>query len=108
MTMITAIAQTNSYQAIPEMIRANMDELKQIHEESKPAFLAGVPGLLTLLVTALPTVEFLDEDDDYDKWEQTVTMVGLQTVSVIFTHTSDGSEMFAEFDMMGNNDKEIA
>jgi len=48
----------------------------------------------------LPDVVFVDEDgkedddNDLDKWEQSVTVVDKVSVGLVFSHLQDSTEMF--------------
>lgn len=99
MHQITLPSATNSDLAIPDKAEVNRLELDALIEKYSPIFEAD--EILSVNVSTLPDYEFLHDDDElwyeHDYWEQTITQVGKQGVTILFAHRHSGDELFFEY-----------
>lgn len=100
---ITANVVTHSKHRHPRKFGVKMKDVTELHASCDLANIENIKGLVSITVSKLIECSFLDDDDridhhpDYSKWEQRETVVGKNSVSLVFVHEEDDSEMFAVF-----------
>ena len=109
MANVILSAETNSNQLTPEYASFDEVELQAIISQyAKVIDWSNEKSILCVSVSTLPDCEFCDEQgdlitqdeaDNLAKWEQNVTDVSATGLSVIFSHSEDGTELFFEYNL---------
>ncbi|MFD3435263.1 hypothetical protein [Alteromonas macleodii] len=99
MLSVTLESKTNSESDIPDKGQFNRRELDELIEEYSPIF--ETHKILSVNILTLPTYDFLHADgslwDEHDHWEQTITQVSQNGVTLLFAHSLSGDELFFEY-----------
>ena len=95
-------AKTNSNRCTPEAMTVNQEQLDNLIEKFAPHFHDSAYDIQSVNTFDEPDCSFTDSngevcDSEISQWEHVNTMVGKDSVTVVYVHTEDGSELFCEY-----------
>lgn len=98
-------AHTNANNSTPPYAQFDQAELDNMIATFKKAVDWTTPHVCSLRISALPDVQFVDDangDDEWDDerdgdWEQSATDIGQFGATMIFVHRDSGHELFFEY-----------